>query len=261
MAVTQHRSLLQLPFYGIEDTEFVTLNSSELLHECDLNGTCLSYQPYRYADYNVCDVMQDVDPVNNHYKYIFPNCKYYSCQDFTASYGNYMKKGLAFIHFNARSLSSNFKFISNFLTELNNKFDLITISETWSNTQTVDDYDLKGYDVYHKVRNKRKGGGVACYVNKELASKCIPHKSIFVDNLLECITIELMISGYKFFIVSCLYRTPGSNTNDFSEILYALFSELSVSKTFFICGDFSLDILKHNSNHVVQRPKPKKGSI
>ena len=55
-------------------------------------------------------------------------------QDVTASYGNYMKKGLSFIHFNARSLSSNFKFISNFLTELNTKFDLITISETWSNT-------------------------------------------------------------------------------------------------------------------------------
>ena len=111
--------------------------------------------------------MQDVDPVNSHYKYIFPNCKYY-CQDFTASYGNYMKKGLSFIHFNARSLSSNFKFISNFLTELNTKFDLITISETWSNTQTVDDYDLKGYDVYHKVRNNRKDGGVACYVNELL---------------------------------------------------------------------------------------------
>ena len=196
--------------------------------------------------------MQDVDPVNNHYKNIFPNCKYYSCQDFTASYGNYMKKGLSFINFNARSLSSNFKFISNFLTELNTKFDLITISETLSNIQTVDDYDLKGYDVYHKVRNNRKGGGVACYVNKQLASKCIPHKSIVVDNLLECITIELMICGHKNVIVSCLHRTPGSNTNDFSEIQYGLFSELSVSKTIFICGDFNLDILKHNSNHATK---------
>ena len=55
-----------------------------------------------------------------------------------------MKNGLSFIHFNARSLSSNFKYIYNFLTELNITFDLITISETWSNTQNVDDYDLKG---------------------------------------------------------------------------------------------------------------------
>ena len=53
-----------------------------------------------------------------------------------------------------------------------------TLAETWSNTQTVDDYYLKGYDVCHKVRNNKKGGGVACYVNKELASKYIHHKSI-----------------------------------------------------------------------------------
>ena len=164
--------------------------------------------------------MQDVDTVNNHYNYIFPNCKYYSCQDFTASFGNYMKKWTVIncIHFNARSLNSNFKYISNFLTELNIKFDLITISETWSNTPTVDDYDLKGYDVCHKVRN----------------------------------TIEIMISDHKNVIVSCLYtlyRTPGSNTNDFSEILYDLYSELSVSKTISICGYFNL---KHNSDRAAK---------
>ena len=43
----------------------------------------------------------------------------------------------------------------------------------------------KMYDVCHKVRNNKKGGGVACYVNKQLASKYIPHKSIVVDNLLQ----------------------------------------------------------------------------
>ena len=123
MAVTQHRSLLELPFYDIDDAELLTLNS-ELLHECDLNCTCLSYQPYRYAGYNVCEAMHDVDPVNNHYNYIFPNCKYYACQEFTASFGNYMNNGLSFIHFNARSLSSTFKYISNFLTELNITFRL-----------------------------------------------------------------------------------------------------------------------------------------
>ena len=47
-----------------------------------------------------------------------------------------------------------------------------------------------------------------------------------------------MISGHKNVIVSCLYRTPGSNTNDFSEILYDLYSELSVSKTFFYMWRF-----------------------
>ena len=57
---------------------------------------------------------------------------------------------------------------------------------------------------------------------------------------------------YLNALVSCLYRTPGSNTNDFSEILYDLYSELSVSKTIFIRGDFNLDILKHNSDHAAK---------
>ena len=50
-----------------------------------------------------------------------------------------------------------------------------------------------------------------------------------------------MINGHNNVIVSCLYRTPGYNTNDFSEILYDLYSELSVSKTIFICGDRRVD--------------------
>ena len=55
-----------------------------------------------------------------------------------------------------------------------------------------------------------------------------------------------MITGHKNVIVSCLYRTPGSNTNDFSELLYDLYSELSVSKTIFIW------IFKHNSDHAAK---------
>ena len=61
----------------------------------------------------------------------------------------------------------------------------------------------------------------------------------------------MMISCHKNVIVSCLYRTPGSNTNDFSEIMYDLYSELSVS-IFFLCGDFNLDILKHNSDQAAK---------
>ena len=69
---------------------------------------------------------------------------------------------------------------------------------------------------------------------RNLRQNICPHKSIVVDNLLECITIEIMISGHKNVIVSCLYRTPGSNINYFSEILCDLYSELSVYQTIFM---------------------------
>ena len=71
------------------------------------------------------------------------------------------KPGLSLIHFNARSLSSGFNLVSNFLTELNLNFDIIAISETWLNTQIEGDYNIKGHDAYHKVRDVYKiGGGV-----------------------------------------------------------------------------------------------------
>ena len=58
-----------------------------------------------------------------------------------------------------------------------------------------------------------------------------------------------MISGHKTVIVSFLYINQVCNTYDFSEILYDLYSVFSLSKTIFICGDFNLDILKHNPDH------------
>ena len=108
--------------------------------------------------------MQDLDTVNNQRNSnILPNCKYYSTQDFTASFGSNAKSGLSVIHFNARSLSSSLNLVSNFLTEFNLNFDIIAISETWLNTQIEGDYNIKGYDAYHKVRS-------------ELSCKCIQHK-------------------------------------------------------------------------------------
>ena len=146
MAVYRPNLYMQLSFSGVDDAEFVTVNTVHSLHPSLSHfhfGTCLHYQPYRYADCAVCDVMQYVDPVNNHYNYIFPNCKYYSNHDFTTSVRNHTRAGLSLIHFNARSLSSNFKLIADYLTGLRYKFDIIAISKTWLNMHTQDDYELE----------------------------------------------------------------------------------------------------------------------
>ena len=65
----------------------------------------------------------------------------------------------------------------------------------------------------------RTRGGVACYVINELARKFIPQKSFAIDDVLECVTTEIVISGLKNTIVSCLHRTPGSSIFAFLEHL------------------------------------------
>ena len=62
---------MQLPFGDIDDNDFFTPNLREL---APINSH-LAYQSYRYADYKECDnCLQDLDPVNNHFNNIFPNC-------------------------------------------------------------------------------------------------------------------------------------------------------------------------------------------
>ena len=64
-----------------------------------------------------------------------------------------------------------------------------------------------------------------------------------MDELLESIS-----AGHTNIIIICLCVTPGSNLRNFLDCLEQLFFELSVSKTIFVCGDYNLDILKHNTN-------------
>ena len=68
-----------------------------------------------------------------------------------------------------------------------------------------------GYDAFHTVRNNKRGGGVALYVSivtQELACKLLYCKSFVVNDILECVTIEILLAGQKNVIVTCVYRSP-----------------------------------------------------
>ena len=128
---------------------------------------------------------------------------------------------------------------------INYKFDIIAISETWVSEPEQNKFNINGYDVYHTARKNKRGGGVALYVKQELECKFLSYKSSVVDDLIECCTIEILLSGHRNIIVSCIYRCPGSNTDIFTEHILQLFFELTMRKTVFLCGDFNIDILKH----------------
>ena len=50
-----------------------------------------------------------------------------------------------------------------------------------------------------------RGGGVALYVKQELACKFLSCKSLVVDDLFKCCSIEMLVSGHRNSIVSCIY--------------------------------------------------------
>ena len=55
------------------------------------------------------------------------------------------------------------------------------------------------HNAYHVTRGIRRGGGVAIYTNNELSFKMVETKSIEVENILECVTVELTIKNLDTF--------------------------------------------------------------
>ena len=55
-------------------------------------------------------------------------------------------------------------------------------------------------------------------------------------------TVEINNGKKKNKIISCVYQSPGSNIECFSEWIEKLFSTVK-QKTLFICGDFNIDLL------------------
>ena len=159
----------------INDFDFLTYDStlgdgSPSTTSDSLNDTFVNvhFQQHEYdhdGGQNVkSDAMFNIDPDNHVHASISTHTKYYSDEQFVRDVTS--KGDLSFIHFNARSLNKNFQKIKDSIDDLKLSFDIIAISETWAETDTIDGFTLNGYEAFHIVRGQRKGGGVALYVHR-----------------------------------------------------------------------------------------------
>ncbi|KAJ8031441.1 hypothetical protein HOLleu_24631 [Holothuria leucospilota] len=165
------------------------------------------------------------------------SCEYYSDDQFKQKFDS--EKGLSIIHFNCRSLYANFSSLETYLNELNLKFDIIAISETWLNLDSNTAlYELDGYDMFHVDRSNRRGGGVAVYVKNSLAYKVIDKMCTEINDVLEFVSIEICVKNKKNVIVSCLYRQPGSSTETLTDHIEKMYR--NKKSDIYLCGDLML---------------------
>ena len=244
------------PFQNVSDEELnhINFNSESIKNIIEITNECteLNFKTFEIPIHRQNDFENKIDPDFNFYSTDVKkllSCNYYSDCQFTAKIDKY-HDGLSFIHFNARSLGANFINITEYLTDLNHSFDIIAISETWLNTGTnFSLHNIKGYDLFYVTRNNKKGGGVAIYTQKRINCKVLEQQTLVIDNMFECITIELCIDKQKNVIVSCLYRAPGDYLEQFNEHLDNLLKSFKKGKTVFICGDFNIDLLKYETHN------------
>ena len=153
-------------------------------------------------------------------------------------------KGLSIIHVNCRSLNSNFDKLNQMLNDLQHKFDIIAVSETWLNKYNSDLYSLNGFQMYNQDRDTARGGGVAIYVRENIKHTVNNGLSIAVENCFECLTVDLYVP--RKITVSCVYRKPGSNIETFSDKIEEMFR--CKTTPLYICGDFNVNLLSYE-NH------------
>lgn len=145
------------------------------------------------------------------------------------------------MYFNANSIRNKRDQINALLNYIENLSDkcivhAILITETHLKSEEIAIFDLNGYTSFHSTRmNDRKGGGVSIYLHNTLTGNVLFEKSDQSCNYLVIKIIELDKN------ISCVYRAPDSDVNDF----LAIFDQSTLSlKNNYIFGDINIDLLK-----------------
>ena len=152
------------------------------------------------------------------------------------------------LHLNIRSLQCNASKLTDLFSNVNFKFSLIGISETWLNDSSPS-VDIDGYSFVHKGRENRSGGGVGLYVSSNLNFKLRCDLDFLESNVAESLFIEIVKPQGKNIVTGVIYRPPNHNVDEFLTMTNELLSKISKeNKICYLMGDFNLNLMNHQSH-------------
>ena len=172
-------SLQVLPFYNPNDRELNIVNglwSVQFNHLIDTDLFNLISNPYKYDDTDP-DLMLTISMSN-----------YYSISQINNAIAKAGPKAISMFHCNIRSLQKNLAFLEDFLYSLDERPEILAITETRLNANSVCYVDLLNYELYH-TDSPSSAGGSAIYITNTL--KSIPRRDIkFNMQLVESCWVE-----------------------------------------------------------------------
>ncbi|MBY0581213.1 MAG: endonuclease/exonuclease/phosphatase family protein, partial [Rickettsiales bacterium] len=161
------------------------------------------------------------------------------------------------MHVNIRSLKKNFENFINLISETNNYFNVICITETWCSKQDFElntNLLLPGFkEIFLERNNNKRGGGVLFYLKENIFYTIRSDMSVS-DTDQEILTIELINKNSKNIIISCCYRPPTGRTENLSKYLKNCLIEKTrqEKKYIYIVGDFNLDCFEYSKNQNIK---------
>ena len=147
---------------------------------------------------------------------------------------------------NIRSVPHNFDKLRYYLDELDHKFSIIALSETWLNEYTKTTYNIIGYKHESVFRNNRMGGGVSLFITNTINYKVREDLTIDLVDV-NILFIEIPKSEFKTnhnILIAVCYRAPHVRGIEFIEKLDALLDKLDKEKTYsYFIGDMNINTL------------------
>lgn len=157
------------------------------------------------------------------------------------------------IHLNSRSLQKNFTKVISSLYASSVNFNLIGVSETWTNSKN-DNSTLYNIDGYNSIFQNREfspgheGGGVALYIKNNLQYKIRQDLMSTNPAIYESLFCEVGTVSKKS-IVGVIYRPPGTDVDTFNAELIITLRKLSKSKlSCYLMGDFNINLINVDSD-------------
>ena len=169
---------------------------------------------------------------------------------------NFSTESFSVLHLNIRSMNkNNFKAFQDFYKSLNTIFSIICLTETWENDSNINQnslFQLGGYVSVHQIRKRHKGGGIVIFIGDSLLYKLRSDLSINFEDI-ESFSIEILNCQTRNIIFNVIYRPPNGNLSVCETFFKKILSDsTTVNKTFFVAGDFNINLLDFETNKKVQ---------
>ena len=253
----QHCLQCNLPFYHLDnDADFISATTGSVSAEMSLTATNLLFDVIDLNSIDHENPLSGFDPDASYYNDIDKNSlltsKYLSADEFNIECKNTSEehRNISLLHLNVRSLKKNFSSLQYYLQTLDLSFDIIGLTETWLNHDSVDSFKPAGYRTEHSYRSSKSGGGVSLLISKNLKYKRRDNLSFISDDC-ECVFVELFNSDLRKsgLLVGSLYRAPNSNISAFNDQFSTILSAIKrESKNCYLMGDFNINLLNSDSH-------------
>ena len=205
------------------------------------------------------DHNMDFDENYNAYHSLKPDFKYYETHEFHAMKEKLVDNSFSLLHTNICSLQYNGDNLENLLANLEFKFDIIALTETWNpdfKDHCFQPPVLNGYKPYKGTTGSTLKGGCGVYINdnlKPLARADLNVKIKDDDAEIETYWTEIIVDKQPNRLIGVVYRHPlKQNDKKCIEILSSTLSKIQrENKNVLIAGDFNYDLLKFDSNPII----------